>query len=134
MDTEKLIKTAKDLYVNKGFSCSESVLEALKLEGYDAPQTLIDSISGLRAGMGGAGCVCGALIAGVMYSGYKLKDKDASASKAREMHDKFKGKFKSTCCRVLTRKYDFKSPERKEFCSGLVEHIIRGLEPILDQK
>ena len=118
MDKGTVINRAKNLYINAGKSCSESVLLALKEGGIDIPDALLRSAAGLRAGIGGSGCVCGALMASVLAAGL-LKEKDAQKISAA-LHDKFKGKYKSACCRVLTRKYDFQSQERKTFCAELV--------------
>jgi len=123
---ENLIETARKLYIEGGHSCSESVILALKNHGIDIPDAILKSVSGLRTGIGGRGCICGALMASVLVAGY-LDKADISA----DLHDKFKNQFKSTCCRVLTRKYDFKSKERKVFCAGLVEFMICELQKIL---
>ena len=111
--------------MEKGYSCSESILYGLREAGAEIPDALIDAVAGLRSGIGGSGCVCGALMGSVLALGYLAgkKEKGRVGSQSAELHNKFKEKFKSTCCRVLTRKFDFNSRERKEFCSGLVEFM-----------
>ena len=140
MEKENLIKNAKKLYLEDGYSCSESILHALREAGVPVPDSLLRSVTGLRAGIGGAGCVCGTLMAVVLMLGYLYgrtnnhEDEKKANQLSAQLHDKFKEKFKSTCCRVLTRKYDFKSKERKEFCAGLVEFVISELIDILPKE
>ncbi|MBI5400220.1 C_GCAxxG_C_C family protein [Candidatus Saganbacteria bacterium] len=133
MEKEAVANIARQLYLEEGYSCSTSLLLALKKAGIDIPDSIILSVAGLRSGIGGAGCVCGALMASVLTVGYlygKTDEKKASKLSAN-LHNKFKEQFKSTCCRVLTRKYsDFKSLERKEHCAGLVEFMILELQKI----
>ena len=146
MEKEAIAEIARKLYLEEGYSCSTSLLVALKKSGIDIPDSLIQSVAGLRGGIGGAGCVCGALMASVLTVGYlygKTDEKKASEL-AAELHNKFKEQFQSTCCRVLTRKYsDFsaeggsasggKSSERKEHCAGLVEFMILELIKTMGQ-
>lgn len=139
MEKKDLAEIAKKLYLEEGYSCSESVLRALKKAGWDIPDALIRAVIGLRAGIGGSGCVCGALLASVLaagcfYGGTSGKEDEKRANQlAAELHNKFKAKYKSTCCRVLTRKYDFMGPERKAFCAGLVEFMISELPQVMPQ-
>ena len=128
MEPLDLAGIARRLYLEEGYSCSESVLHALKKSAWDIPEALLRSVSGLRTGIGGSGCVCGALMAVVLTVGYVYGADKAKANQlSAELHNKFRGQFKSACCRVLTRKYDFKSQARKEFCAGLVESMISEL-------
>lgn len=130
MEETDLKKALGKLYIEDGYSCSEAVILYLKSKGKEIPDALFHAVSGLRAGIGGRGCVCGSLIAAVMALGYldSGKNKDHIHKLSADLHDKFKDQFKSTCCRVLTRKFDFKSRERKEYCLGLIEFVIRELE------
>jgi len=136
MEKENLIKLARKFYLEEGYSCSESVLQAMRSAGFEIPDAILRSVTGLRAGIGGSGCVCGTLMAAVLlvgnlYGRTSNKEDEAKANKfAANLHNQFKDKFKSTCCRVLTRKFDFKSQERKEFCAGLVEFIISELAAV----
>ncbi|OGC25043.1 hypothetical protein A2310_00030 [candidate division WOR-1 bacterium RIFOXYB2_FULL_37_13] len=138
MDKESIIKTAKDLYLEKGFSCSESILHALNDSGIEIPAPLVSSVSGLRAGIGGSGCICGALMAAVLASGYLYGQSEESRKNpgklAASLHDKFKAKFKTTCCRALTGKYNFNSRERKEACASFIEFMISELADIIIRK
>ena len=61
VDLEKLQKDAVDIF-NQGFACSESVIYAIK-ENFelDMSDDAIAMSSGFPWGLGGGGCICGAL-------------------------------------------------------------------------
>jgi C_GCAxxG_C_C family probable redox protein len=140
MEKQSIIETARKLYLEEGYSCSESVILSIRKAGLDIPDAILRSVTGLRAGIGGSGCVCGVLMAAVLLVGYYYgrtsnKEDEKKANKlSAELHDIFKQQLKSTCCRVLARKYDFKSRERKEFCAGIIEFLIPEILSRLSQE
>ena len=76
------------------------------------PETIWNLASGLPGGIGGSGCVCGALAGGSMALGLFFgrkgpEDREVPRSLAlsRELHDIFKAKHKVACCRVLIKKF-----------------------------
>jgi len=119
---------AEKLYRN-GFSCSESVVNAIyECFDLDVSHDIVAMASGFSAGMGKSGCACGALSGGIMILGLLFGrtnvNSDASKSHelANELHDHFKnatGK-KVVCCRILTRGFDLSKGEQKEQCTGFV--------------
>jgi C_GCAxxG_C_C family probable redox protein len=135
-DWDKTIKKAGELMDSHHFGCSEAMVLAFQepLRDY-LPNAVVAAASSLRGGMGGAGCVCGALAGGQMLLGAVFgyrgtveggaeRDKEATA-KARtlfkELHDRFRDEHKATCCRVLTKGLKHDSPERQENCKKLVK-------------
>ena len=135
----ELNELAKKFYL-EGYSCSESILHALKeAKVIDVPDEVLKAISGFRQGIGRRGCLCGVIAAstiavGLLYGRIsKEKSDEVALKKAALIHDKFKEKFNSTCCRVLTRKWkdDFSSKERKEFCTSLVQWMVSELKSLL---
>lgn len=110
MTKEKTIRQARQFYLEEGYNCAQSVMLALKKAGQEVPEALLSAATGLGSGLGGAGCVCGSLLAGIM-----LKPQNS-----RELHDEFKSKFKSTCCRVLSR-------NGRQTCAGFVEFVVSSL-------
>jgi len=70
VDLEKLQKDAVDIF-NQGFACSESVIYAIK-ENFelDMSDDAIAMSSGFPWGLGGGGCICGALAGATMCIGY----------------------------------------------------------------
>lgn len=135
----ELSELAKKFYL-EGYSCSESILHALKeAKVIDIPGEVLKAISGFRQGIGGRGCLCGVvagstIAVGLLYGRTsKQESEEIALKKSALIHDKFKEKFNSTCCRVLTRKWkdNFSSKERKEFCTSLVQWMITELKSIL---
>ena len=70
VDLEKLQKDAVDIF-NQGFACSESVIYAIKKNfELDMSDDAIAMSSGFPWGLGGGGCICGALAGATMCIGY----------------------------------------------------------------
>ncbi|MBM7615170.1 C-GCAxxG-C-C family protein [Alkaliphilus hydrothermalis] len=126
--TEEMINQAVELaesYYKKGkYLCSEAVLAAVN-EVLDCgmPQEYIRLTSGFPVGMGGAGCTCGAITGGQCALGLVYGRKKAGGSNkkimklSKELHDRFREKNGSACCRVLIKDYQFGSKEHKERCT-----------------
>jgi len=97
-------------------------------EGFDGDLTADQTVrltAGLGHGMGGSGCICGALSAASVALGCFLGNGrfapggDARALAATtELHRRFKADFHCTCCRVLTRGVEMGSCEQFEACAG----------------
>ncbi len=85
--------------------------------------------SGFPVGIGKSGCVCGAVSGGVMALGmvYGREHGEAMQEKmfpmSADLHDHIKGIYKSTCCRVMTRNFEFASPERKAHCIKITGEV-----------
>lgn len=76
----------------------------------------------LPVGMGGAGCTCGALSGAQLALGLFLGHKTPwrkMAPSSQEMHDLFKERFASTCCRVLSKKVKHDPKAHKAYCVQL---------------
>ena len=70
MNMEKLEQDAADIF-HQGFACSESVIYAIRKHfGIDLSDDAIAMSSGFPWGLGGGGCICGALAGGTMCIGY----------------------------------------------------------------
>ena len=106
--------------------CSEAVLTVLNqgLKGGLAPEIAVRITSGLPKGFGRSGCTCGALSASVIALGLFLgrngpgilNNKRVYAA-SRELHQRFKTKFGSTCCRVLTKNIELGTKHHFRFCA-----------------
>ncbi|MBU0513963.1 MAG: C-GCAxxG-C-C family protein [Proteobacteria bacterium] len=105
---------AEELFQTGRLLCSEAVLFVLDAAlGGGLPDGLaVRLASGLPEGLGGAGCVCGALSGGVLALGLFLTretpgrpDRRRTRDAARELHHRFGRQAGSTCCRVLTKKW-----------------------------
>lgn len=139
IDMEKLREDAVHIF-NSGFTCSESVIYAIrknfKLEMSD---DAIAMSSGFPWGLGGAGCICGALAGGTMCIGYFYGRTEPGDPRnqlcfklCNELHDFFKENYGAACCRVLTRGMEKQSPERKAHCTKMVSGtVVKTAEIIL---
>lgn len=109
-----LVETrAENLFASGRMLCSEAVLSVLNsgFKGGLPPEMAVRLASGLPEGMGGAGCLCGALGGGVMCLGLFMthespntRDRARVRAASRDLHNRFKERFGSTCCRALSMK------------------------------
>lgn len=132
---KKVQKDAEDNFRN-GFFCCEALMQAIRDNfELDVPREVIAMSSGMAVGVGGSGCICGALNSGVMALGMFFGRTEPNGPKdpvvvkckelTHELHDWFKannGK-NAICCRILTKEFDMGKGEHKEQCirfTGLV--------------
>lgn len=134
--TEEMIKEAVELaekYYKEGkYLCSEAVLSAVnEVLQCGMPQEYVRVASGFPVGMGGAGCSCGAVTGaqcalGLVFGRKKPGGRNKKVMKlSKELHDMFRNKYKSTCCRVLIKDYDFGSKEHIERCTKVTGETCR---------
>ena len=128
----KLKEEAVHVFYN-GFACSESVIHALrKVLELDIPDDAIAMSTGFPWGLGGAGCLCGAVAGATMCLGFLFGRREPNDpiigrchQLTKEFADNFNEKFGACCCGRLIASYeDRNSPERKDFCRGLVEFAV----------
>jgi len=109
---EQIGNRAANLFTTRQLWCSEAVLSVLNRGlGGDLPDALALRLgSGLGEGIGGSGCTCGALTGGAMAiglfcgpAGRVLHGSRNARTLSRRLHDQFKARYGSTCCRVLAR-------------------------------
>lgn len=123
----KLINEAKEraenLYRDGDYLCSEAVFSVVNdYLGNPLPPETVKIASGFPVGMGKAGCTCGALSGGIMALGLKFGRTQPKGEMpdmfrvSKELHDEFKAKFRSTCCRVLIKKFEFGDSEHIKQC------------------
>ncbi len=132
VNIEELQKDAVEIFCN-GFACSESVIFAIRKHfEIELSDDAIAMSSGFPWGLGGGGCICGALAGGTMMIGYffgRRTPGDPQISKCfeltKELHDYFKSANGATCCRFLIKNYpDRNSQERKEHCINMVKTTV----------
>ena len=119
---------AMNLYDTQKLCCSESVIAVLNqvFHGGLTPEMAVRMGSGFCEGLGGAGCVCGALSGAVVALNVILgPDQPGGIRKGkfrkavRRMHDLFKERNRATCCRVLTKKVRHDRKLHRENCKRL---------------
>ncbi len=131
---------AEELYRSGQFLCSEAVfLVANEYLGRPVPAEMVKLASGFPVGMGKAGCTCGALAGGVMALGLKYGRTEPAAKtpgmfeSAKELHDRFLARRKSTCCRVLIRKFEFGCPEHIAQCIAITGEVAADVIRLMEQ-
>jgi len=116
-ETEELVQLAVEraanFYDTHKLCCSEAVIVTVN-QGFGGGLTSEAALqlgAGFCHGMGGAGCTCGALSGSVAAMGLFIgpHGRDGCKKKKframiREMHDRFRERFRATCCRVLSKK------------------------------
>ncbi len=107
------VDRAADLYGAHRLCCSESVIVTINggFKGNLPQESALQLGAGLCNGMGGAGCSCGALSGAVAVLGICAGPHSKTGLRkkrfrllVKEMHDRFRERFKATCCRVLSKK------------------------------
>lgn len=139
INTEKVRETAEDYYRNGDFYCSEAVIKTIVDEfKLDISEKAIAMASGFPVGIGGSGCTCGAISGGVMALGLvfgrtKAKDPrvDTAMKLSAELHNKFKDKHKSACCRVLTKNLESGSSEHMQQCISFTGEVAEETAKII---
>ena len=137
INAEQLKKDAQDAF-HSGFTCSESVIYAIRKNfELDMSDDAIAMSSGFPWGLGGGGCICGALAGSAMCIGFLFGRTvpgdpkiDRCFKLTHEFHDYFKETCGGTCCRVLTRGMEKNSPERKAHCADIVDSAVTKLSEI----
>jgi len=113
-------------YYKKGqFLCSEAVLLAIN-EVYPV-------------GRGNAGCSCGALTGGQMALGLafgrgkKKQENQKAIELSKELHDKFREKYKTACCRILIKDVKDNSREHFKQCTEITKATTEIVAAIIDE-
>lgn len=131
-DSEELAELlgarASNLFSAHSLSCSEAVLVVLDrgLGGGLGLETSLGLGSGFAGGVGGSGCLCGALSGAVMGLGLFLgagrwdkHDKKGFRQQVAALHERFRERSGSTCCRELIADFRGQRTARKHFCGDL---------------
>ncbi len=125
---ELIGRKAENMYEVKRYCCSESVVVLLNrlFDGGMSDEVARSISSGLCGGMGDAGCTCGALSGGILALGLFLSPhrreglrKKEFTRLTRELHDRFQQRFRSTCCRVLTKEVRHDRKKHRQNCKQL---------------
>ena len=132
-----LANQAVELF-KSGLYCSEAILQVfnkhLNLRLNDAA---IKMATGFGAGLGASKCSCGSLTGAVLVlSAVKgrtsIEDSvDEVFALTQELHDRFKERYKATCCRVLTKPVEWGAPEHHQYCEQFVSGAVEILVDIL---
>jgi C_GCAxxG_C_C family probable redox protein len=139
-DLQRVREKAESYYLTNDFRCSEAVLkviwESFKTE---LPEDIVSLATGFPHGVGGSGCICGALVGGTMALGMffgrsaaKEYDKlKKNMELSNELHNIFKKNHKITCCRILIKKLTYGSPEHRQQCARLAGEVTEETAKII---
>lgn len=139
IDFDKVREIAENYYRNGDFYCSEAVVKTIRDEfELEISDDAIAMASGFPVGMGGSGCTCGAITGGIMALGMvfgRKEAKDPRVGKAmelsKELHDDFKGKHNSLCCRFLTKGMELGSREHMNQCIAFTGEVAEKVARII---
>jgi C_GCAxxG_C_C family probable redox protein len=106
-----------------GYNCAQAVLQAAT--GRNDPE-LLAMAKAFGGGIGKSGCLCGAVSGGVMALG--LSGKPELGGKLVEA---FRAEFRTTCCRALSKDYQWLSREHKTNCRRLTVAAADMVERLL---
>lgn len=130
-ETIQAVRDQAEGYFARGeFFCSEAVVHTInEFLGWPFPAAITKLASGFPIGLGKSGCLCGAVSGGEMALGmvygrnHGEKMNDKMFPLAAGLHDHVKGLYKSTCCRVMIKDFEFTSPERKAHCVKITGEV-----------
>jgi C_GCAxxG_C_C family probable redox protein len=122
VDLPLLARDKAGQYFKQGYNCAESVFRAyLEIIPHNMSPEVARLASTFGGGLGRAGCSCGALTGSEMVLSL-LVGRDNQADDlnwvyqlSNELHDRFKEKFGSTCCRILNKE-DYQSQDHFRRC------------------
>jgi len=127
-------------FFKSGLYCSEAILQVFNIElDLGLNDTALKMATGFGAGLGASKCSCGSLTGAVMVlSAVKGRtgidnNVDEVFSLTQELHNKFKQKYKSTCCRVLTKPVEWGAPDHHQYCEQFVGGAVEILVDILEK-
>lgn len=131
IDLDRIRLIAEQYYRDGDYYCSESIVKTIRDEfGLPVPDSAIAMASGFPVGIGGSGCMCGAVAGGIMALGMffgRQKPKDETVNRcmalARELHDIFRERHTCLCCRVLTKGMVLTSPEHMKQCVAFTGEV-----------
>lgn len=129
---KKLGARAEELFAS-GYNCCESVIKA-SVEIFELPLPEDIHLMGkfFQRGLGGAGCVCGALAGGMMMLGYITGKEKKGLSQAEEFRTGFIEKFGSSCCRVIRKKRPVIERFRSKECKMITGFTAEKLQEVLN--
>jgi C_GCAxxG_C_C family probable redox protein len=147
------MKTKNEVAAEKflsGYNCAQAVLYAYGPDLGLPGETALKVATGLGAGMGRRGEVCGAVTGGILVLGLKYgrgvqQDRSATEEtyqKTLELMAWFEKRHGSCFCRVLLGGCDLLTAEGQQYfkehdllhktCVGCVQTVVEGLTGILD--
>jgi len=127
-------------YFKDGYNCAEAVfLTYRELLAPEMDPSMVRLMTGFGGGVGESGCMCGALTGSIaalnMIKGRTTNQvsRDEAYQLAKEFSEKFKEKYKVTCCRALNP-HPFETREHLTNCLKITGNTSKMLMEFLDEK
>lgn len=128
-------------YFRNGLYCSEAVLKAFnEVYGLDFSEDDYKIATGFGSGLSESGCCCGAVAGCVMVIGLvagrnkNYESERIAFTATRELHDRFRAKYRALCCRALTRNVKWNSAEHKIQCEDYVMEATKITDELLNTR
>ncbi|WP_094606038.1 hypothetical protein SPSIL_007070 [Sporomusa silvacetica DSM 10669] len=139
VDLQKIRKQAENHYRNGDFFCSEAIVKTIRDTFCPTmPDIVIAAASGFPVGLGGAGCMCGAVAGGTMALGLIFGRTEAKSERvttamrlSKELHDTFSKRHNCLCCRVHTRDMELGSPIHMDQCIAFTGEVAEETAKII---
>ncbi len=133
------IREDADYIFHNGFACSESVIYAIRKNfELEMSDDAFAMSTGFPWGLGGAGCICGAVAGGAMCLGFVFGRRNPGEPISdchrvtKEFAQAIRAKFGATCCGKLISNFeDLNSPGRKAHCSDIVAFTVTEIAHII---
>lgn len=141
MDIKAISKVAQDYYERRELSCGEAIIKAVK-DAYALPfdDSVLKLATGMAGGIGGQGCICGALSGAVMSLGmiYGRSELGASADKIKalsaELYSFYEDNFSFFCCRTQLKDFEKNSPEARAHCLHMIDTMLTKACEIIERE
>lgn len=138
VDSCSLPERAVQEFLTNGLYCSEAILKVYNQAlGLGLNEAGLRMATAFGAGLGGSKCLCGSLSGAVMVLSALRGRTDGQQTEelvfeqTRWLHDRFRERFKGTCCRVLTKEVDWGTPQHHEYCARYVRGAAESLDALL---
>lgn len=113
-------KSESEEAFRSGLNCCESMLTtSIKLLDLDLPKEVVHMGRFFRRGIGETGCICGAMVGGVMMLSYLMHDHPKGLEAVQHFETAFKQRHKATCCRVIRKSQNVLSRLTNKECEKL---------------
>lgn len=140
-EANSTVEKAVKEFCDGSLYCSEAILKAFN-DDYDLGLTKewYKIATAFGVGLGGSKCCCGCVTGSAiilsLVTGRNTADEPEGPAftVANQLHDRFKQQFGATCCRVLTRKVEWLSPEHIEQCAVYVRGAAEITKAILEKQ
>lgn len=128
-----------EAYFDRGYNCAQSVLMAASdALGVNVPPEMVRGMAAFTGGIGYSGCTCGALVGASAFAGMLAADESWPRRNKRatdvgaKLHDAFKERYKTTCCRALRKGRDFHDRESRADCREITASTAELLVGIIE--